>query len=286
MSGRPESQGADESVAGAEPAAAPNADPVEEAAAAAAEPRRAGLGRVVEAGLHGESVSARGLLEAIGGWRGIAETLLPASVYLGVYVFTRDARISAIAPLVLAGAAFASRLIRREPMQAALSGLIGVVVCVAVTLVTGRGEDYFLPGFWINGAWIAAHTISLLVGWPLIGLLLGFLRGSLTEWRRVPLLRRAARLCTLLWIAVFAARLLVQLPLYFAAQAGDTAATDALGLARLLMGVPLFALAAILTWLVLSRVSAALDARPERTPSSDDPASESVENTGRDAASE
>ncbi|WP_241489406.1 DUF3159 domain-containing protein [Leucobacter celer] len=248
--------------------------------------RSAGLGRVVEAGLHGEAVSARGLLEAIGGWRGIAETLVPATVYLTLFVFTRDARISAIAPLVLAALAFAWRLIRREPMQAALSGLLGVVICVGVTLFTGRGEDYYLPGFWINGAWIAAHTISLLVGWPLIGLLLGFMRGSLTEWRKEPLLRRAARLCTLFWIAAFSARLIVQLPLYFAAQAGDTAATDALGLARLLMGVPLFALAAILTWLVLSRVSAGFDAARGPAASSDDSGTGSLENTGQDTSSE
>jgi hypothetical protein len=216
--------------------------------------RSAGLGRVVEAGLHGEAVSARGLLEAIGGWRGIAETLVPATVYLTLFVFTRDARISAIAPLVLAALAFAWRLIRREPMQAALSGLLGV--------------------------------ISLLVGWPLIGLLLGFMRGSLTQWRKEPLLRRAARLCTLFWIAAFSARLIVQLPLYFAAQGGDTAATDALGLARLLMGVPLFALAAILTWLVLSRVSAGFDAAQGAAASSDDSGAGSVENTGQGAPSE
>ncbi|MFT4233180.1 MAG: DUF3159 domain-containing protein [Leucobacter sp.] len=246
-----------------------------------------GLGRVVDAGLHGEAVSARGMLEAIGGWRGIAETLLPATVYLAAFVFTRDARISAIAPLVLAAVFFAWRLIRRETMQAALAGALGVAVCVAVTLFTGRGEDYYLPGFWINAAWIAAHTISLLVGWPLIGLLLGFLRGSLTAWRKEPVLRRAAMVCTLFWIAAFGARLIVQLPLYAAARNGDTAATDALGLARLLMGVPLFALAGILTWLVLSRVSAQLGAGREdasgTSSSSDDSSPESVENTGQNA---
>ncbi|GAB2552055.1 DUF3159 domain-containing protein [Leucobacter ruminantium] len=257
---------------------------------------RGGLGRAVEAGLHGEAVSARGVFEAIGGWRGIAEALVPATVYLACYVITRDARMSAIAPLVLAGAAFLWRLIRREPVQAALSGLLGVAVCVGVTLFTGRGEDYFLPGFWINGAWIAAHTISLLVGWPLIGLLLGFLRGSLTEWRRVRVLRRAAALCTLVWIAVFGARLAVQLPLYLAAQEGDVAATDALGLARLLMGIPLFALAVLFTWLVLSRVGAAVDAAadgkgseggdPSPAESSDDSGGENEATTGQNTPTE
>ena len=40
----------------------------------------------------------------------------------------------------------------------------------------------------------------------------------------------------------------------------DAGAVEALGVARLVMGVPLFAIAVIFTWLVLSRVSSAVDA--------------------------
>lgn len=215
---------------------------------------RAGLGRAVEAGLSGEAISARGVLDAIGGWRGVIESLLPATVYLATFVVTRDPRVSVIAPVAIALVALAVRCIRREPVAAAVSGLLGVGVCVAAVLFTGEGSGYFVPGFFINGAWIAAHTISLLVGWPLIGLLLGFLRGSLTDWRAQPLLKRAAQLTTVFWIAIFAARLAVQLPLYFANE------TEALGIARLVMGVPLFALAILFTWFVLSRVGAMVDA--------------------------
>lgn len=248
---------------------------------------RGGLGGVVEAGMSGEAVSARGVLDAIGGWRGILETFVPATLYLSFYLVTRDARLAAIAPLALALVGFAWRLIRRETVQAALAGLLGVLVCVAVTLFTGRGEDYYLPGFWINGVWIVAHTVSLLVGWPIIGLLLGFLRGSLTEWRKERSLRMAARLCTLVWIAVFGARLIVQLPLYLAAQHGDDAAIDALGLARLFMGIPLFALAVLFTWLVLSRVARTVDDASERNsaPSSDDSPDKNVTSTGENEPS-
>lgn len=212
------------------------------------------LGQVVSAGMSGEAVSASGVLAAIGGWRGVLESLVPATVYLVVYVITQDPRLSAIAPLAIAGLAVLWRLLRREPLTAALSGVIGVVVCVAAVMFSGEGSSYFVPGFYINGAWILAHTVSLLVGWPLIGLLLGFLRGSLTEWKKIPALRRTAQLVTIFWILVFAARLIVQLPLYFADN------TSALGIARLVMGVPLFALAILFTWLLLSRVSAMVDA--------------------------
>jgi hypothetical protein len=228
------------------------------AGAGDARPARAsgGLGRVVEAGMSGEAVSAGGVLAVIGGWRGVVESLLPATVYLATYVFTQEPRLSAIAPIALSVLALLVRLIRREPLSAAVSGLVGVLVCAAAVMFTGEGSSYYVPGFWINAAWIAAHTVSLLVGWPLIGLLLGFFRGSLTAWRGVKPLRRAAQVCTVMWIALFAARLAVQLPLYYAGES----AIGALGIARLVMGVPLFALAAVFTWLVLSRVSATVPA--------------------------
>lgn len=211
------------------------------------------LGRTVQAGLSGEKVSARGVLHAIGGVRGIFESLVPGFLFLITFVFTQDARISAIAPAALALLAVAIRLIRSEPPVSAFSGAIAVAVCVAATLLTGRGEDYYLPGFWINAAWILALTVSIIVGWPLLGLVLGALRGDLKGWKTDPTLRQASYLVTLLWLVLFSARLAVQLPLYFAG------AVEALGIARLVMGVPLFAIVVLFTWLILSRASLSSD---------------------------
>lgn len=249
----------------------PDADPTPKSPSA-------GLGRVVEAGLSGESASARGVLDAIGGWRGIVESLLPATVFLAVFVVTQDARVSAIAPVAIALIATVVRLARRETLASAFSGLLGVGICAAAVLFTGQGQTYFVPGFFINGAWILAHAISLLVGWPLIGLLFGLVRGSFTSWRAEPVLRRAAAVCSILWIVVFGARLAVQLPLFFAAEAGQAGAVEALGVARLVMGVPLFALAALFTWLVLARVNAAVgDGDPEAEAHADADADDAVE---------
>ena len=211
------------------------------------------LGRTVQAGLSGEKVSARGVLHAIGGVQGIVESLAPGFLFLITFVFTQDARISAIAPAALALIAVAVRLIRSEPVVSAFSGAVAVAVCVAATLLTGRGEDYYLPGFWINAAWILALTVSLLVRWPLLGLVLGALRGDLKGWRQNATLRHASYLVTLLWLVLFLARLAVQLPLYFAG------AVEALGIARLVMGVPLFAIVVLFTWLILSRASLSAD---------------------------
>jgi hypothetical protein len=204
-----------------------------------------GIGRGIAAGLSGESVSVKGVLEAIGGVRGVFESLLPGLLYLIVYVVTQDPQISVIAPAVLAIGATSWRFAKREPATPALAGLFGVGICVVTTLVTGKGEDYFLPGFWINGAWSIALLGSLVVGWPLIGFIVGALRGELTAWRKDRIIRRAAALCTASWLLLFLVRLAVQLPLYYASE------TAALGVARLVMGVPLYGLLVLFTWLLM-----------------------------------
>lgn len=203
-----------------------------------------GLAKGIAAGLRGEQLTRHGLLEAVGGVLGILEALLPGLVYLVTFIFTQDARISVIAPSALVILAVLWRLVRKESLVTALSGVFGVAICVLTTLFTGRGEDYFLPGFWINGAWSVAIIVSLLVGWPILGFVVGALKGHMTQWRSVPQVKRVAMIASLLWLTMFLMRLAVQLPLYFA---GEVAA---LGIARLVMGTPLFGLVVLSTWLL------------------------------------
>src|SRR5699024_12062110 len=59
-------------------------------------------------------------------------------------------------------------------------------------------------------------TLSLLVGWPLMGFIAGTLQGDVTGWRKDRHIRRTATVATLIWCAMFVARLAVQMPLYFA----------------------------------------------------------------------
>ena len=248
------------------PAAGPDSDD-----AKAAAPFGGALGRTVRAGISGETLTGRGVLEAIGGWRGVAETLVPGLLFLVIFTFTRDARTSAIAPAAITIIAVIVRLARREPLISVISGAAGVAVAVVATLLTGRGADYYVPGFITNIAWSAGLLISAAIGWPLVGVALGALRGDLTGWRRDSALKRVAMWLTLLWSGLFIARLAVQVPLYFAAREPDgIAATDALGIARLVMGVPLFALVVVFTWMVLSKLPR----------SSDDSADGTVTNTG------
>lgn len=216
-----------------------------------------GISRAVEAGLSGELVSAQGVIAAIGGYRGIIESLLPPALYVTFFVVTKDARLSAIAPLVLSVAAVVLRLFRKEPIAAALAGLAGVLISFAAVSLTGEGSSYFVPGFYLNGAYSLAHFLALIAGWPLMGFVLGFFRGSLTDWKKHRPLFRAAQITSLLWFAIFVSRLVVQIPLYLADH------VEALGVARLAMGVPLFAVGVVFTWLLLAKVSETFDRERE-----------------------
>lgn len=205
---------------------------------------RSGLAKGISAGLSGQQVSGQGVLEAIGGVRGIAEALVPGLLYLVMFIVTQDARISVIAPAVIAVGAFVWRLAQKQTLVTSLSGVLGVGICVATTLMSGKGEDYFLPGFWINTAWSLGLIISLLVGWPILGFFVGALQGDIVGWRKEPAIRRVATVASLIWLAMFLLRLAVQLPMYFAGN------VTALGVARLVMGTPLFALVILVTWLL------------------------------------
>ena len=112
---------------------------------------------------------------------------------------------------------------------------------------SGKAEDFFLPGLIANAAYAAAFVISILVRWPLVGVVVSQLDGEGSEWRDDRRRVRTFNRASWMWAALFATRLAVQLPLYLAG------AVVALGVTRTAMGLPLFALGLWLTWLMVRR---------------------------------
>ncbi|HWL60277.1 MAG TPA: DUF3159 domain-containing protein [Microbacteriaceae bacterium] len=209
-------------------------------------PGRTGLGALTP----GEVPTRAALWQAIGGMRGLLESILPGLAFLVLYAVTKDTWLSVIPPVIIAAAFLLVRLVQRQSPLGALGGFLIVVVSAASALLTGNANDNFLPGLWVNGLFLVAMLVSLLVRWPFVGLVYGVLTGDPVGWRQAHRVRRAAIASTWLWAALFAARLIVELPLYFAEQ------TEALALAKLLMGIPLYAATLWLTWLLLRRQAA------------------------------
>ena len=184
------------------------------------------------------------VLSSIGGVQGLAESIAPGLVFTVLFTVTSELPIALGAALAVAAVFTVIRLVSRTPVTQALAGLIGVAFCAFVAQRTGNAEDFFLPGFYINGAYVVAMAASVLFRWPFAGLIFGFIRNEGIEWRKDPQRVRAYALATWIIIGVLALRLVVQVPLYLA---GNVAA---LGSTRVAMGLPLYALGLWLAWVV------------------------------------
>jgi hypothetical protein len=188
------------------------------------------------------------LVDALGGPRGFIDSALPGIVFVSVFTVTREVEPSAIAAVATAAGLVALRIIRRETLQHALSGVIGVAICAFIAQRSGRAENFYLPGLLINMAYAAAYVVSILVRWPILGIALGPLLGEGMAWRRDPARLRAYSRASWVWVAMFLLRIAVQAPLW------AVGAVTALGVARVAMGLPMFALAAWISYLILRRV--------------------------------
>ncbi len=205
-------------------------------------------------------------VDAVGGVRGLVESVLPGTVFVVVYVATSQLVPTLVASLAVAVVAVVVRLAQRTPWTQAFSGLLGVGIGVLWAWRTGNAEDYFAWGLWVNLAWFVGALASILARWPVVGVVVSLLRGESMAWRvrdaepALTQLRRRYVWASWLFVGLFGLRLAVQVPLYVA---GDDA-VGWLGTAKLVMGVPLFALVLWLTWLLVRRPAAA--AGPEGRP--------------------
>ena len=185
------------------------------------------------------------IVNAMGGKKGLIDSGLPALVFLLVFNFTKDVQRSSYAALALSLILTVLRLARRETIQHAISGVIGVVICAWLSNRSGKAEDFYLPGLWTNAIYGTVYLISIVARWPIIGVIIGPLLEENFRWRKDPERTKVYIKATWLWVAMFVIRLIVQYPLYLAGN------VNALGTARLIMGYPLFIATAWATWIVI-----------------------------------
>ena len=224
--------------------------------------------------------------QAVGGWRGLVESTAPGLVFVVVFIITREVVPTAVAALAVALVAVVARLVRRGSVTYALGGVVGVAIGVFWAWRTGDAGDFYVWGLITNAAFALAAAVSLIARYPLVGLVAGALGltrsrevtssadsdaddaptprpapATLGEafdlsWRSDPDVLRRMSWATLLWLGAFVLRLAVQVPLYL----GDSVAW--LGTARLVMGLPLWALVLWVTWLLVRPRAAAAAPRP------------------------
>ena len=189
------------------------------------------------------------LLRAMGGVLGIFETVVPGLIFLVVYTATGFEPGMPWLAIILSVAAAAGftlwRIIRRQVLTQAIAGFVTVGISAALAIFSNRPENNFVIGLWTNAGYGTAFLISVLVGWPLAGLVVGFARQEGTAWRANKHHRRVFTGVTLLWVGMFALRLIVEVPLFLAGEVAALAAT------KLALGLPLYVPVLAISWLVI-----------------------------------
>lgn len=211
-----------------------------------------------------EAVVRRQLATALGGRRGIAEAAIPTLLFTITYLTVKNVQLAMGVSITAALLFLIVRLVQRSQVQFVVNALVGIgIACFFVYLSARRGGSaddqtlaYFLPGLLYNAGYAVLMAGSILVGWPLVGFLVGSVAGDPTEWHRD---KRIVRLCSkLTWclVAPCLLRVVVQLPIYLSGKAAEDASGQiaALGVTKIVMGWPLqLAALATMVWLVSRR---------------------------------
>jgi intracellular septation protein A len=201
--------------------------------------------------------------ESVGGVRGMIESVLPVIVFTGWYAVTRDLWPSAVAAVAVAVIALLVRVVMRHPVTPAISGLLGIVVAAGVALITGQAINFFLLSILKNVGLAVLFAASSVLRWPLVGVMLGMLLKEQFHWRTVPARMRVYQLATWLWVGMSLVRLAFQVPLYLHDHVAG------LGAASVPLGLPLYGLVLLLTWLIVRRVPVARPPDPVVEPDPD-----------------
>ncbi|MFC7545532.1 DUF3159 domain-containing protein [Plantactinospora sp. GCM10030261] len=201
---------------------------------------------------------AEQMADQLGGWRGMVESSVPVVVFVAANIIG-NLRPAVVAAVATAVAIAGLRLAQRRPVRHAVNGLVGVAIGAAIAWRTGDEKTFYLPGILYGIGYGLVLLGSAVVRQPLVGWIWSIIvaKGR-SDWRDDPRLVRTFTWLTVLWGVVWLAKVGVQAALYLADM--DTA----LGVARLALGYPPYALLLIITVWAVRRVT--------RTPAVAEPA--------------
>ncbi|MEV7041909.1 DUF3159 domain-containing protein [Amycolatopsis sp. NPDC051061] len=199
------------------------------------------------------------LLEQMGGVSGLIYSSVPVIVFvLANAFFGLTAAIwtsvgSAVAITVL-------RVVRKEPLQPAISGFFGVAIAAFIAYRTGSAKGFFLFGIYASLVYCGIFVLSVVVRWPIAGVVWNVLNGTGQAWRKDKPSRYGYDIATLALALVFAARFIVQRWLY------QEDYTGWLAFAKIAMGYPLYALGLLVVVWAVRRSDKRLKAQAEDEP--------------------
>ena len=147
----------------------------------------------------------------LGGVRGALESILPPLVFISVYLglggdASEDLTWAIVAAVGLALVFTVWRIVEGKHPARALGSMLIVLVSAYIAGRTGSAADFFWPRVLLNAASALAFVFANVIGWPLIGVILGPLVGTRMAWRQDPVLMRAYKRASWPWAVLNALR--------------------------------------------------------------------------------
>jgi hypothetical protein len=213
-----------------------------------------------------EQVVRAQLAKALGGPRGIVESAVPTALFTICFLVTDEIRPSLYASIGVTMVLLVARVLQRSTTQFVLNALVGIGIgalfAYRASQSGGSDEDVaravFTPGLIYNGVYAVVIVLTIVIGWPIVGFLVGSVMGDPTAWHAD---KAVVRLCSqLTWVLAVPCviRVAVQLPLWLDHQIG------LLGASKIALGWPLqLAAFAAMGWL-LSRNRTPVEQEPGR----------------------
>jgi hypothetical protein len=196
-----------------------------------------------------ESVVRAQLSRALGGKRGMLEAAVPTIAFTVTFLTLKDLRTALVISVSAAMVLLVVRIVQRSTPQFVLNSLVGIGIGALFAWRSAQGGGdasdnalaYFLPGLIYNAGYAAVMTFTIVIGWPVVGFMVGSVAGDPTAWHREPQVVRLCRNLTWMLILPCVIRVAVQLPIYLGGRAADDADPyiAALGISKLVMGWPL-----------------------------------------------
>lgn len=204
-----------------------------------------------------EAVIRERLATAVGGWRGSLEAALPTVAFVAVWTSTKNLNAALIAAAVVLAVALVLRLVQRQSVKFVVAAAVATAFAAFLAKRSGNASDVFLPGLIQAGVMLAISVASILARWPLVGFIVAGgdpnLKDDPTAWQRSRAMVAVCSRLTWVFAALFAIRLAVMLPMYLADQ------VTTLGVAKIVLGWPLYLLALGVMVLMLMRGETPLD---------------------------
>ncbi len=200
------------------------------------------------------------MADQLGGVRGVVESGIPVLVFVVANIAwsLKPAVIISVASAVaLAG----WRLARKESIRHAINGLFGIALGAIIAWKTGSAKNFYLPGILLSLGYGLAMLASVALRMPLVGWIWSVLvaKGS-TEWRGNPRLVRMFSWLTVLWAVTYLIKTLIQALIFHATPDKDPG--TALGIAKLALGYPPYALLLAVTIWTVRRFDKSASADP------------------------